>query len=78
MAPITPTSSPNSQLNLILFSIPQSCLIQLGTAAVISLLLAEKATSQALASLGAASEELFRGDRLPILDFPEDNTANHS
>ncbi|RUR77103.1 hypothetical protein PCC6912_40620 [Chlorogloeopsis fritschii PCC 6912] len=40
------------------------------------LLLAEKATAQTLQAIGEATEEIFRGDRLPILDFPEDNLEN--
>jgi hypothetical protein len=69
-------SSDNSGLNLGLFSIPQSFLLQMGTASVMMLLLAEKATVETLQALGEASEELFRGDRLPFLDFPEQNTEN--
>jgi hypothetical protein len=47
-------------------------LLQIGTASILLLLLTEKATVKAMVALGAASEELFRGDRLPILEFPED------
>jgi hypothetical protein len=35
------------------------------------LVIAQKATSEALISLGEASEELLRGDRLPVLPFPD-------
>ncbi|MGJ5676726.1 MAG: hypothetical protein ACR9NN_24515 [Nostochopsis sp.] len=66
-------SSKNSGLNLGLFTVPQSLLLQMGTASVMILLLAEKTTSETLQALGEASEELFRGDRLPVLDFPEQN-----
>lgn len=69
-------SSANSGLNLGLFTIPQSFLLQMGTASVMILLLAEKATGETLQALGEASEELFRGDRLPILEFPEQNPEN--
>lgn len=57
-------------LNLGLFSIPQSLILLSGTVSVLTLVLAEKATSEALIAVGEASEELFRGERLPILDFP--------
>ncbi len=72
MPPMTPTSPFPSELNLTFFSIPQSLLLQIGTASILLLLIAEKNTHQALQALGTASEEVFRGDRLPILDFPED------
>ncbi|CDN14192.1 hypothetical protein RintRC_3117 [Richelia intracellularis] len=35
------------------------------------MLITEKAATATLTSLGEASEELFRGERLPILNFPE-------
>jgi hypothetical protein len=61
-----------------LFSIPQSLLLQIGTASILLLLTAEKAAGKALEALGEKSEELFRGDRLPILNFPEDQEQNQS
>ncbi|MBF2006750.1 hypothetical protein ACF3DV_08240 [Chlorogloeopsis fritschii PCC 9212] len=76
MSSLNSKSSTNSDLNLVLFSIPQSFLLQVGTASVLMLLLAEKATAQTLQAIGEATEEIFRGDRLPILDFPEDNLEN--
>jgi hypothetical protein len=33
--------------------------------------LAIRATAKALGELGEKSEEVFRGDRLPLLHFPE-------
>ncbi|WP_414563495.1 MULTISPECIES: hypothetical protein [unclassified Anabaena] len=73
MTSTTQQSSHNPGLNLVLFSIPQSFLLQIGTASILLLLTTEKATVKALESMGQASEELFRGDRLPILPFPEDS-----
>ncbi|MBW4555391.1 MAG: hypothetical protein KME59_05530 [Trichormus sp. ATA11-4-KO1] len=73
MTPTTQQSSPEPGFNLVLFSIPQSFLLQIGTASILLLLTTEKATVKALESMGQASEELFRGDRLPILPFPNDN-----
>ncbi len=70
--------SPNSGLNLGLFSVPQSFLLQAGTASILLLLLASKATSEALEAMGQASEEIFRGDRLPILDFPNEDELSRS
>ena len=64
------SQSLSGQLNLGLFSIPQSVILQAGTVSVLTLVLAEKATREALIAVGQASEELFRGERLPMLDFP--------
>ncbi|WP_413175575.1 hypothetical protein [Anabaena azotica] len=69
MSLVTQNPSPTNGLNLALFGIPQSCLLQIGTASMLLLLIAEKATSKGLIALGEASEEVFRGDRLPILHF---------
>ncbi|CCH65358.1 hypothetical protein RINTHM_8960 [Richelia intracellularis HM01] len=49
----------------------QPLLLQLGTISIITLLIAEKSAPALLVSLGAASEELFQGKQLPILNFPE-------
>jgi hypothetical protein len=71
MSPVTHNPSDNSGLELLFLTIPQSLLLQLGTASIMALLIAEKATTNTLTALGEASEELFRGERLPILNFPE-------
>ncbi|OUL33134.1 hypothetical protein [Nostoc sp. 106C] len=78
MSPANQKPSPNPELNLLLFSIPQSLLLNIGTASILLLLTAGQVSVKALESLGQASEELFRGDRLPILDFPEDNELKNS
>ncbi len=57
-------------LNLIFFSIPQEILLQLSTGPVLLALLGGKAAAETLQAIGQASEEVFRGDRLPILKFP--------
>ncbi len=78
MQPDTTQPSSNAGLNLVLFTIPQFFLLQAGTASILLLLIAEKATTKTLQVFGEASEELFRGDRLPILNFPENNELNRS
>jgi hypothetical protein len=78
MSPTNQPPTPNSDFNLLLFSIPQSLVLQLGTASILLLLSAGHGSVKALEALGQASEELFRGDRLPILNFPEDNDLNNS
>ncbi|QOV22006.1 hypothetical protein [Anabaenopsis elenkinii] len=78
MTSTTQKSSENTGLSLPLLSIPPSFLLQIGAASVLLLLTAEKTTVKALESLGEASEELFRGDRLPILPFPVNNTWDNT
>jgi len=75
MPPITQQSTPTPGLNLVLFSIPQSLLLEIGTASILLLLTTGQVTVKALESLGQASEELFRG--LPILPFPDDDESTN-
>ncbi|HIK06495.1 MAG TPA: hypothetical protein IGS40_17550 [Trichormus sp. M33_DOE_039] len=77
MPPITQQSTNDAGLNLILFSIPQSLLLQIGSASILMLLTTGKVSVKALESIGQASEELFRGDRLPILPFPDETESDH-
>ncbi|MEO1432212.1 MAG: hypothetical protein AAFS12_03675 [Cyanobacteria bacterium J06632_19] len=70
------SKSSQAQLNLGLFSIPHSLLLFSGTVSVLTLVLAEKATGEALIALGQASEEIFRGESLPMLDFPNSNSED--
>lgn len=67
------TTSPSQKssedgLNLVLFSIPQDVLLPLGTATTLVALLGGKAFFETLQAIGQASEEVFRGDRLPVLN----------
>jgi hypothetical protein len=73
MSSVNQQSFSQSGLNLIAFTIYQSCLLQVGTVSILMLLMAQKATGEALIGLGEASEELLRGDRLPVLNFPDDH-----
>ena len=73
MPPAISQPSSDAGLNLTLFTIPQFLLLQMGTASILLLLLAEKASGETLQAIGEASEELFRGDRLPLLNFPIQN-----
>ncbi|HEY9838297.1 MAG TPA: hypothetical protein V6D27_15510 [Vampirovibrionales bacterium] len=50
--------------------ISSELLITLLTPPFLGALLGGKAVSQMLQSMGQASEEVFRGDRLPVLNFP--------
>lgn len=60
-----PQESPSSP------KVPTTLLLSLGTIPVLAFLLGSKAILQAMRELGEASEEIFRGDRLPVLD-PQD------
>ena len=73
MSPVNQQSFSQSGLNCLAFTISPSCLLQLSTVSLLMLVIAQKATSEALISLGEASEELLRSDRLPVLPFPKDN-----
>ncbi len=73
MSPENSNDSAQTGLNLGLLTIPQSILLQMGTTSLIVLVLAQKTATETLNAIGQASEELFRGDRLPILDFPNQN-----
>lgn len=48
--------------------VPTPLLLSLGTIPVLAVLIGGKAILQAMRELGEASEEIFRGDRLPVLD----------
>jgi hypothetical protein len=69
-----PSFHPSSNLDL--FTIPPSFFLQIGTASILLLLITGKTTIRTLEAIGEASEELFRGDRLPILDFPDEHKIN--
>lgn len=61
-------------LDLGLFTITSTALLQLSTIPVLFVLVAGKAIAPTTSAIADASEEVFRGDRLPILPFPENNT----
>ncbi|YAI81820.1 MAG: hypothetical protein ACQJCO_08540 [cyanobacterium endosymbiont of Rhopalodia sterrenbergii] len=50
--------------------------LSLATAPFLGSLLIVNQIAQGLENLGEASEEVFRGDRLPILNFPESSSTN--
>lgn len=54
-----------------LLPVPSSVLVSIATGPMLVALLGTKALGQLVLDLGRKSEELFRGDRLPILHFPE-------
>lgn len=48
--------------------------LSLATVPVLVALIGGNAIAQSLQELGTMSEEIFRGDRLPRLDFPPDQS----
>ncbi len=58
------------------FSIESKVLVGLTTLPVLAGMVGVRALSEGLRELGSLSEEIFRGDRLPILDFSTLPTAN--
>lgn len=71
----TSQKSSDSGINLIFFNIPQDVLLQLSTVAVLTALVGGKAFSETLQAISQASEEIFRGDRLPVLRFPDETNS---
>ncbi|MEG4573423.1 hypothetical protein QUA56_12120 [Microcoleus sp. N3A4] len=61
------TQTPNSP-NL---PIPSNILLSLAALPMLGGLLATKAAAEFVASVGVESEEIFRGSRLPVLNFPQ-------
>lgn len=57
-------------------SVPPELLLSLVTAPVLLALVGSKALTAAVRELGVLSEELFRGDRLPVLHFPSATDPN--
>jgi hypothetical protein len=64
-----------SESNSMPFTVVPCCLLPFGTVSILMLLMVQKATGEALVNLGEVSEELFRGDRLPMLNFPHDQES---
>ncbi|MCL1473311.1 hypothetical protein [Argonema antarcticum] len=51
--------------------IPTEMLVSLATGPLLLGILCGKASIELLQALGEASEEVFRGDRLPAIEFPD-------
>ena len=65
--------SPKDGLDLGLLTISCRTLLQLSTAPVLVALVVGKALNPILSVASLASTEVFRGELLPILPFPEKN-----
>lgn len=56
--------------------IPSDILISVGTVPLLAVLLGGKALSELVQQVGQASEEVFRGDRLPVLHLSSQPDAD--
>lgn len=56
--------------------VPPAFLLSLATAPVLLALVGGKALTKAVYELSVFSEEIFRGDRLPVLHFPSTPASN--
>lgn len=62
--------SETQEIKVLFFSIPSEVLLQLGAGCMLATSVGGKAVAETLQAIGQASEEIFRGDRLPVLKFP--------
>lgn len=58
-------------LNTPRVTIPTDIILGLATGPLLVGILAAKASIELMQTIGKASEEVLRGDRLPSLDFPD-------
>jgi hypothetical protein len=65
---IMPASSSTVRSNA---QIPSSLLVSLAATPCLMTIIALQTATELLKRLGVASEEVFRGDRLPVLHFPD-------
>ena len=68
--PKTPTPQVHNCL------IPSDLVLSLITLPLLGGLLAAKATAEFVSSIGIESEEVFRGSRLPLLNFPHSQESS--
>lgn len=69
---------PPSTTHNLSFRIPPEVLVSLASGPLLLALLGGKAVTQLLAEISQQSEELFRGDRLPLLSFPSSPESGKS
>lgn len=56
--------------------VPPQILLSVATVPLLVALVSSKALAEGVRELGLLSEEIFRGDRLPVLNFPSATQAN--
>ncbi len=70
--PVIVIMSTSSSTHRSIQTVPPSLLVSLAATPWLLTIVAVQATQELLEQLGLASEEIFRGDRLPVLHFPDD------
>jgi hypothetical protein len=63
------------EIDLFLLRLSPQVLLQMGTVPVLLAMLGIRAYAELIESVGQSAEEILRGDRLPILPFPEPQTT---
>lgn len=66
--------SENPKLTAPNWKVSSDILLSLATCPVLLGLLGNKSMNQLLLEIGLYSEEVFRGDRLPVLNFPQNSS----
>ncbi|PSB34337.1 hypothetical protein [Stenomitos frigidus] len=74
MPPSEPSTSPVSTSTKPL--VAPELLLSLATVPLLVALVGSKVLTEAVQELGLLSEEIFRGDRLPVLNFPKTVQSN--
>ncbi|MES1026645.1 hypothetical protein ABN584_27505 [Gloeocapsa sp. BRSZ] len=59
------------EIDLFFISLSSKVLLQIGTGPVLLGMLGARAYSELIQSIGQSAEEILRGNRLPVLPFPE-------
>ncbi|OCQ96634.1 hypothetical protein BCD67_16120 [Oscillatoriales cyanobacterium USR001] len=63
----SPETQPSQGANLV---IPSDLLVSCATVPLLFGILSARAAAELMVTIGSVSEEVFRGDRLPVLNFP--------
>lgn len=71
-------SSDQSPLSSLASTLPPALIVSLAIPPFLASLVAGKVLAKLVEDVGVSSEELFRGDRLPILPFPDPPAAESS
>ncbi|AFZ32112.1 hypothetical protein Glo7428_3646 [Gloeocapsa sp. PCC 7428] len=59
------------EIDLFFISLRPKVLLQISTGPMLLAMLGARAYSELIQSIGQSAEEILRGDRLPVLPFPE-------
>jgi hypothetical protein len=56
------------------FKVPTKIMVGLGTVPLLFVLVGSRTLAEMMTSMGQASEEIFRGDRLPVLHIRQEGS----